>query len=370
MRALLTPEIAPRMGIVLFRPGSELMPLFMQGRVLLEPEPERYSSFASGAVPAASQPLADDPAVRAVFRNEAVIRRAGGVECLESWLLREKGCQWPHSDWHSENMTTMRHAPGAIRLCWHCDNQLRDQFTERLESMATDNCARWVLSVVRRDLGFDDSHVMTMPELCWWLVRNDLADALPESAARKALRLPKPVVPSVTRESDLVPLVPATSIIQDKAKKVLALKVDPESPESFMLRPKRRRWVNEKYLILQDWFIGAVTRPMYRAWLKQAVASGVIRLPRDLDRSSLYTAVYSGPVMPWIDPVKEAEAWKIQIRGGAATESDWVRAGGRNPDDVKRRRKAEIDENRKLDLVFDTDPASDKGGSSAATKRQ
>lgn len=247
MRALLTPEIAPRMGIVLFRPGSELMPLFMQGRVLLEPEPERYSSFASGAVPAASQPLADDPAVRAVFRNEAVIRRAGGVECLESWLLREKGCQWPHSDWHSENMTTMRHAPGAIRLCWHCDNQLRDQFTERLESMATDNCARWVLSVVRRDLGFDDSHVVTMPELCWWLIRNDLADALPESAARKALRLPKPVVPSVTRESDLVPSVPATSIIQDKAKKVLALKVDPESPESFMLRPKRRRWVNEKY---------------------------------------------------------------------------------------------------------------------------
>lgn len=198
-------------------------------------------------IPAASQPLADDPAVRAVFRNEAVIRRAGGVECLESWLLREKGCQWPHSDWHSENMTTMRHAPGAIRLCWHCDNQLRDQFTERLESMATDNCVRWVLSVVRRDLGFDDSHVVTMPELCWWLVRNDLADALPESAARKALRLPKPVVPSVTRESDLVPSVPATSIIQDKAKKVLALKVDPESPESFMLRPKRRRWVNEKY---------------------------------------------------------------------------------------------------------------------------
>ncbi|NAI44930.1 DUF968 domain-containing protein [Escherichia coli] len=247
MRALLTPEIAPRMGIVLFRPGSELMPLFMQGRVLLEPEPERYSSFASGAVPAASQPLADDPAVRAVFRHEAVIRRAGGVECLESWLLREKGCQWPHSGWHSENMTTMRHAPGAIRLCWHCDNQLRDQFTERLESMATDNCARWVLSVVRRDLGFDDSHVVTMPELCWWLIRNDLADALPESAARKALRLPKPVVPSVTRESDLVPSVPATSIIQDKAKKVLALKVDPESPESFMLRPKRRRWVNEKY---------------------------------------------------------------------------------------------------------------------------
>lgn len=62
------------------------------------------------------------------------------------------------------------------------------------------------------------------------------------------------------------------------------------------------------YLILQDWFIGAITRPMYRNWLKMAVASGEIQLPRGLDMASLYTAVYSGPVMPWIDPVKEANA--------------------------------------------------------------
>lgn len=147
--------------------------------------------------------------------------------------------------------------PGYLRLVFNGYKKASFVLAKKLEQCTSgaitksdlrpDNCARWVLSVVRRDLGFDDSHVVTMPELCWWLIRNDLADALPESAARKALRLPKPVVPSVTRESDLVPSVPATSIIQDKAKKVLALKVDPESPESFMLRPKRRRWVNEKY---------------------------------------------------------------------------------------------------------------------------
>ncbi|MGL8605532.1 hypothetical protein NBC48_23560, partial [Salmonella sp. NW1068] len=74
------------------------------------------------------------------------------------WLLRGNGCQWPHSDWHSEQMTTMRHAPGAIRLCWHCDNLLREQFTERLESIAVENTTKWVLSVVCRDLGFDDMH--------------------------------------------------------------------------------------------------------------------------------------------------------------------------------------------------------------------
>jgi capsid protein len=75
------------------------------------------------------------------------------------------------------------------------------------------------------------------------------------------------------------------------------------------------------------------------AWLKMAVAAGEISLPRGIDMDTLYNAVYSGPVMPWIDPVKEANAWKTQIRGGA-TESDWVRAS-RNPDDVKSRRKAE-----------------------------
>jgi lambda family phage portal protein len=124
------------------------------------------------------------------------------------------------------------------------------------------------------------------------------------------------------------------------------------------------------YLILQDCFIGAVTRPMYRAWLKMAIASGEIKVPRGVDKDTLYGAVYSGPVMPWIDPVKEANAWVTQIRGGSATESDWVRASGRNPDEVKRRRAAEIEENKELGLVFDTDPANDKGGTSAEVKSQ
>ena len=248
MRVLLRPVLVPELGLVIVKPGRESMPVFHNTRVLVEPEPKSMRNLPSGVVPAVRQPLAEDKSLLPFFSDERVIRAAGGAGALSDWLLRHvKSCQWSHGDYHHSETVIHRYGAGAMVLCWHCDNQLRDQFTERLESMATDNCARWVLSVVRRDLGFDDSHVVTMPELCWWLIRNDLADALPESAARKALRLPKPVVPSVTRESDLVPSVPATSIIRDKAKKVLALKVDPESPESFMLRPKRRRWVNEKY---------------------------------------------------------------------------------------------------------------------------
>ncbi|RFU88892.1 MULTISPECIES: DUF968 domain-containing protein [Citrobacter] len=247
MRALLTPEIAHRMGIVLFRPGAELMHLFMRGRVLLEPEPEEMASFSTGAVPTAIQPLADDPVMRQVFGNERVIQRAGGLPSLEQWLSSRFECQWPHSSWHDKNFTIMRHEPGSIRLCWHCDHILSGQHTEQLADIAAGNLVSWILEVIRHDSGFPESHILTLPELCWWMVRNDLADVIPESVAHKGLRLPDEKVRSVMRESDIVPSASATSLVQEKAKKILTLSVDPESPESFMLRPKRRRWVNETY---------------------------------------------------------------------------------------------------------------------------
>lgn len=79
MRAILTPEIAPRMGIVLLRPGADLMPMFRRGRVLIEPAPEKYSDYATGAIPPATQPLAEDPVLKPVFENHDVILRAGGL---------------------------------------------------------------------------------------------------------------------------------------------------------------------------------------------------------------------------------------------------------------------------------------------------
>ncbi|MCZ3383876.1 DUF968 domain-containing protein [Kosakonia sp. SOY2] len=245
MRALLNPVVVTELGLVMFRPGVALLPHFRRGRMLLENEPVRLAGMPNGELPPAEQPLAEDPALAGVFENEAVLRRAGGINGLESWLESGTGCQWPHESWHDENMTTMRHAPGAIRLCWHCDNILREHSTEQLAAIARANCAAYILTTARRELGFDDSHSLTLPEFCWWLARNGLADVLPEEAARQVLLMPKPVIKSVTRELDLVPGMPqAREIVEEVAKQVLALSIDPETPESFMLRPKRRRWEN------------------------------------------------------------------------------------------------------------------------------
>ncbi|ELN2578447.1 phage portal protein [Enterobacter kobei] len=116
----------------------------------------------------------------------------------------------------------------------------------------------------------------------------------------------------------------------------------------------------EGYAVLQEWFVSRVARPMYREWLRMLLVSG-IEIPPDIDADSLFNATYMAPVMPWIDPSKEANAWNTQIRGGAATEAEWVRARGLSPRQVKSQRMREIDFNRQHGLVFDTDPANDKG---------
>jgi lambda family phage portal protein len=116
----------------------------------------------------------------------------------------------------------------------------------------------------------------------------------------------------------------------------------------------------EGYAVLQDWFVSRTARPLYREWLRMYLLSGV-DIPDDLDRDSVFNATYMAPVMPWIDPVKEGEAWKTQIRGGAATEAEWVRARGGSPRNTKLQRQREVKYNKDHELVFDTDPANDKG---------
>lgn len=269
MRALLNTDIARKLGVVLLRPGTDLMPLFSHGRVLVEAVPEHLKSLPNGAVPPARQSLSEDAALFTFFTNEEVIRVAGGLSSLEHWLERGDACQWPHTDWHHQELTTLRHQPGAIRVCWHCDNQLRDQYTEQLAVIARKNVIDWIIQSARIALRFDDAHELTLPELCWWAFCNELTTALPESMARRALRLPDEFPPIVSRESDLVPGPAATEIVQRKVAKaeplingnpatftvctqkespVVKISLDPGSPESLMARPKRRRWEKPAFL--------------------------------------------------------------------------------------------------------------------------
>jgi hypothetical protein len=52
--------------------------------------------------------------------------------------------------------------------------------------------------------------------LCWWLVINDLSHVIPETLARKAMRLPEVRHQSVMKESDLQPEFAATELVQKR----------------------------------------------------------------------------------------------------------------------------------------------------------
>ena len=111
------------------------------------------------------------------------------------------------------------------------------------------------------------------------------------------------------------------------------------------------------YDLLQHEFIDYWCRPVYRTWLPLAIASGVLKPPADVDMRTLLSAVYQGPVMPWINPVHEATAWESLVKGGFADEAEVARARGRNPQELKKSRASEIKQNRELGLVFSSDAA-------------
>ncbi|WP_437888365.1 DUF968 domain-containing protein [Phytobacter sp. V91] len=259
-RALLKPDIAREMGVVLLRPGRELMHIFMSGRVLVESQPANMAELPSGAVPPARQPLSEDPSLISFFTHQQVVKAAGGINGLENWLLhRGSACQWPHSAYHHKEFVTLRHAGSAVCLCWHCDNQLRDAASQELDPIAAKNAAAWILRAIRGELRLPDDHEVTLPELCWWAVLRGVFSAISEFTARRAMGMPEVEPQSVMRECDIVPSLPATSILSEKVAKaalpkpasrkaVVSVKVDPVAPQTLFSRPKRIRWENPKFL--------------------------------------------------------------------------------------------------------------------------
>lgn len=261
MRVLLRPVLVPELGLVVLKPGRESMQVFHNPRVLVEPEPKSMRNLPSGVVPAVRQPLVEDKTLLPFFSNERVIRAAGGAGALSDWLLRHiKSCQWPHGDYHHSETVIHRYGAGAMVLCWHCDNQLCDQTAESLEQLAHQNLSAWMIDVIGHAISGTQERELSLAELSWWAVRNQVADALPEAVLRRSLGLRAEKIRSMYRESDIVPgEQTATSILKQRTKNlaplphahqqqippqektVVSIVVDPESPAQYLQRQKPQR---------------------------------------------------------------------------------------------------------------------------------
>lgn len=249
MRGLLKPIIVRELGQVILKPGADLLPMFGD-RVMISTVPVEFREMPSGALPATEQQLASDPRFRPFFQHERVLAAAGGINSLESWLDRRSDCQRESEDgYHDKNMETMRYGTGAIRLCWHHSHLYRDKTMPELSATAEQNIADFVVYRARSYFMFEESHQLTLPELCWWAWVKEVIDLLPEDVAAASLRIKPITIPSGTRkEADITPRLAPSQIIADIAKKAAkVLVIDPEPPKSFLKLPKRERWTSEKF---------------------------------------------------------------------------------------------------------------------------
>ena len=93
------------------------------------------------------------------------------------------------------------------------------------------------------------------------------------------------------------------------------------------------------YAILKEQFTARVMRPVWADFIKAAVLSGKLRMPRGWTLRELSAATFVGPVMPWIDPLKEALArGEAEDRGWQAPQQSMLQMGN-DPEEVQRLRE-------------------------------
>jgi len=116
------------------------------------------------------------------------------------------------------------------------------------------------------------------------------------------------------------------------------------------------------YAILTDEFTCQFVEPAYKTLVLAADLSGIARRPRDVMPETADDAMYIGQSMPWIDPLKEANAWVELTRAGFASEVEVMRKRGQNPDEVLEQISTWREQVQKKGFTFTSDGAHSTGG--------
>lgn len=117
------------------------------------------------------------------------------------------------------------------------------------------------------------------------------------------------------------------------------------------------------YLIFGEQFIAQTVRKQRAAFVQACILSGLIRPPRGWTFQQIAASTYVRPVMPWIDPLKEAVArGEAEDRGWTSPQANTLQYGN-NPEEVAAQRQDW--QQRQSDLGLDTAQAADAQARSA-----
>jgi lambda family phage portal protein len=102
-------------------------------------------------------------------------------------------------------------------------------------------------------------------------------------------------------------------------------------------------------------------RPIWRAWLDQAVLEGQLTLPAYREAKRQYQAAKWIPQgWSWVDPQKEFNAMKLAIRAGLMSRSEVISGNGYDAEDVDLEIAADNQRADDLGLIFDSDARHDQ----------
>ena len=98
-------------------------------------------------------------------------------------------------------------------------------------------------------------------------------------------------------------------------------------------------------------------RPVWAAWMEQAVLSGALKAPGFVkNRRAYLTCKWIPQGWQWVDPLKEFQSMLLAIRSGLMSRSEAISTFGYDAEDVDREIAADNARADALGLIFDSDP--------------
>lgn len=114
-----------------------------------------------------------------------------------------------------------------------------------------------------------------------------------------------------------------------------------------------RYFKTRRHLMAEQWYA-----PIYVLWLEEMVNAGQIEAPSFYDNLYAYSrAIWAGPGLGWVDPLKEAQAADQRLRSGLSTLESEASEQGRNWEDDAEQRAREVRRLKELGLNPQPAPA-------------
>ncbi|MBF0448699.1 MAG: phage portal protein [Magnetococcales bacterium] len=117
-------------------------------------------------------------------------------------------------------------------------------------------------------------------------------------------------------------------------------------------------------------FVGQFDQRIYQRFIRTAVLSGALKVPKDIDLQTIYDAEYFPPAMPEIDPNKEANSRGKNIDIGVKSQTQSIREAGGNPRKVLNQIEQERKDHKKRGLKFSTTPEDNEEKKPKKKKRK